>query len=83
MVMLGAMVVGGLAALLWRATTVGDLYVPPLQAIVGVAVGLFAGFVMLVMLSDAIPDQIEWVGTALLTSAIILVVAVLWVRTRR
>jgi hypothetical protein len=78
---IGALVVGGLVALLLRSDTTGWAGRTMVQVLAGVVIGLLGAFGILIWTTDLVPDNIEWVG--IMGTALIAVALAVAVRLRR
>lgn len=63
------LVIGALAVVGVRARGSGR-YLPSVQVLIGLSMGVLAAFVVLSFETDIVPDDIEWIGTVGLAAVI-------------
>jgi hypothetical protein len=78
---IGALVVGGLVAMLVRSDTTGWARRTLVQMLAGVVIGLLGAFAILIWTTDLVPDNIEWVG--LVATIVVAAALALALRLRR
>ena len=78
---IGALVLGGLVAILLRSDTTGWARRTMVQMLAGVVIGLLGAFAILIWTTDLVPDNIEWIGIAV--TVVIAVALALALRLRR